>query len=70
MVNVYDGLEDILLKEFDEADKNATINDVLDYSLHNSDENADFSAWERGTERFINDNICMLREWDTLTGEC
>ncbi|GBU21491.1 hypothetical protein R80B4_01384 [Fibrobacteres bacterium R8-0-B4] len=42
MVNVYDGLEDILLKEFDEVDKNAAINDILDYSLRNSDETDGF----------------------------
>jgi hypothetical protein len=70
MVDIYDGLEDTLLREFDEVDKNIAVNDVLNYSLHNSDEVTDLNAWERGTEQFINDNRSMLQEWDALTNEC
>jgi hypothetical protein len=66
MVDVYEKLEAALLKEFAEVDGNPVINDVLNYTLQNDDEESDYALWAKGSEQFVRDNFDMLQEWDRM----
>ena len=67
--DVYERLEETLLREFDEADNNPVVNDVLNYTLPNSSEPTDYGLWEEGASYFLKDNHNMLQEWDRMTND-
>jgi len=59
-------LEETLLEEFDEIDKNSDITAVLGYSPSNTSSPTDEDVWLSGIDRFFDDNPTLINDWSAI----